>query len=114
LIGLSIESDTEQFFLFFLQDKIFGMRRESVAKGDSNARFHNDSGAHALSFYFAIVLCSLFVLLRRDSTSQEFAIQVGTPRRGSTQRINTIYAAKNAMNHNQSGIYFSPLGGNPT
>ena len=46
----------------------------------------------------------LLVLLCRDSTPQEFAIQVGTPRRGSTQRINTMYTARNAMNHNQSGI----------
>jgi hypothetical protein len=45
-------------------------------------------------------------ILRRDSTSQEFAIQVGMPRRGSTQRINTMYAARNAINHNQSGIDF--------
>src|SRR6266498_4243684 len=45
-------------------------------------------------FYFSSLL--LLVLLRRDSTSQEFAIQVGTPRRGSSQRINTMHAARNA------------------
>lgn len=50
--------------------------------------------------------CSLFLtsLLRRDSTPQEFAIQVGTPKRGSTQRIKTMYAARKAINANQSGI----------
>src|SRR5438552_1190970 len=37
---------------------------------------------------------------------REFAIQVGTPRRGSTQLINTIYTAKSAMNPNQPGINF--------
>jgi hypothetical protein len=68
--------------------------------------------AQLFSAYFSIVSivpCSLFLmsLLRRDSTSQEFAIQVGTPRRGSTQRINTIYAARNPMNHNQSSMSFS-------
>src|SRR6266508_6140009 len=60
-------------------------------------------------FYFSIGLsCSLLLMaiLRRDSTSQEFAIQVGMPRRGNTQRINTMYTARNAMNHNQSGIDF--------
>jgi hypothetical protein len=62
--------------------------------------------SRSLAFHFSIVPCFLFVLLRRDSTSQEFAIQVGTPRRGSTQRIKTMYAAKNAMNPNQSGIDF--------
>jgi hypothetical protein len=42
---------------------------------------------------------------RRDSTP-ELAIQVGTPRRGSTQRMSTMYTTKNAMNHSQSGIHF--------
>jgi hypothetical protein len=61
------------------------------------------------SLVFSIVRSSfllLLVLLRRDSTSQEFAIQVGTPRRGSTQRINAMYTARNAMNHSQSSMYF--------
>lgn len=49
------------------------------------------------------------VFFRRDSTSQEFAIHVGIPRRGSTQRINTMYIAKNATNHNQSSIKFISL-----
>jgi hypothetical protein len=48
----------------------------------------------------------LSALPRRDSTSQEFAIHVGTPRRGNSHRINTMYAARSAMNHNQSGIDF--------
>jgi hypothetical protein len=49
---------------------------------------------------------SLFLpaLLRRHSTPREFAIQVGTPKRGRTQRIKTMYAAKNATNQSQSGI----------
>ena len=32
---------------------------------------------------------------------------MGTPRRGSTQRIKTMYAAKNTTNQSQSGISFS-------
>jgi hypothetical protein len=46
----------------------------------------------------------LLSVLRRDSTSHDLAIHVGTPSRGSAQRINTKYAAKAAMNQNQSGI----------
>jgi len=55
--------------------------------------------------------CQLYVglsffsrLVRRDSASQEPDIHVGTPRRGNTQRIKTMYAAKNATNQSQSGI----------
>jgi hypothetical protein len=55
------------------------------------------------------------LLLRQDSASQEPDIDVGTPRRGNTQRIKTrMYAAKNATNQSQSGIswvsYRSMLG----
>ena len=46
----------------------------------------------------------LSVLSRRDSASQEPDIHVGTPRRGNTQRIKTMYAAKSATNQSQSGI----------
>jgi hypothetical protein len=61
---------------------------------------------HFAIYFIVVSFCGVILLefLRRDSTSQEFAIQVGTPRRGSTQRINTMYAAGNAMNHNQSGM----------
>src|SRR5580765_2377672 len=59
---------------------------------------------------FAVHFFSFSLLLpalpRRDSTSPEFAIHVGTPRRGNSHRINTMYAARSAMNHNQSGIDF--------
>jgi hypothetical protein len=53
---------------------------------------------------FIVPSCSLFLasVVRRDSTSQEFAIQVGTPRRGSTQRINTMYTAKNAARQSRN------------
>jgi hypothetical protein len=51
--------------------------------------------------------CWSWASLHRDSTSREFAIQVGTPSRGSTQRMRTIYVAKTAMNQSQSGITFS-------
>jgi hypothetical protein len=40
----------------------------------------------------------------RDSTSQALAIQVGTPRRGNSQRMTAKYAAKNNNSHNHSGI----------
>jgi len=63
-----------------------------------------DSPSSESASHFSKVLCPFFMLSRRDSTLPEFAIQVGTPRRGSTHRISTMYAAKNAMNHNQSGI----------
>ena len=38
-------------------------------------------------------LAGSFSSLRRDSTLQELAIQVGTPNRGSTQRCRMKYAA---------------------
>ena len=65
----------------------------------------------SLPFIFSSSLHRSFSLLlpalpRRDSTSPEFAIHVGTPRRGNSHRINTMYAARSAMNHNQSGIDF--------
>jgi hypothetical protein len=44
----------------------------------------------------------------RDSTRQEFAIQVGTPSRGSTQRMSTKYAARKSTGHNHSAT-LSPL-----
>jgi hypothetical protein len=59
-----------------------------------------DSSARCFS-----VVCpgSLFLLalLRRSSTSHERAIQVGTPRRGSTQRISPMYTANNVTNQSQ-------------
>jgi len=47
--------------------------------------------------------------LRRSSGLQELAIQVGTPNRGSTQRIVTRYAIKNVTNQTHSGMTLSPL-----
>jgi hypothetical protein len=44
-----------------------------------------DRGASILGCSFPVV----FDVWRRDPTSQEFAIQVPTPRRGNTQRITT-------------------------
>jgi hypothetical protein len=43
-------------------------------------------------------------LLRRDSALQEPDIQVGTPRRGSTQRMSTTYAIKNTPSQSHSGM----------
>ena len=68
----------------------------------------------SLPFIFSSYLHRSFSLLlpalpHRDSTSQEFAIHVGTPRRGNSHRINTMYAARSAMTHNQSGIDSCPF-----
>jgi hypothetical protein len=85
-------------------------------KNPAKALLHSREKAIAVSenhASLALWLCfpsgSLFSLafFRRSSTSHERAIQVGTPRRGSTQRISTTYPAKNAMNQNQSGITFT-------
>lgn len=40
----------------------------------------------------------------RDPTPHEFAIQVGTPKRGRIHRISAKYTAKNRTAINQSGI----------
>ena len=71
------------------------------------SNFRRISQVFAVHFLIVSSRSLLLVALRRDSTPQEFAIQVGTPRRGNTQRINTMYVARNAINQSQSGIYFS-------
>ena len=48
--------------------------------------------------------CLFSLAGRRDSTSPVDDIHVGTPSRGSTQRIKTIYATKNPTNQSQSAI----------
>jgi hypothetical protein len=68
--------------------------------------------AGTLPFHFSVVsFCGVILLefSRRDSASHDADIQVGTPKRGSTQRIKTMYATKNPTNQSQSGINFSPL-----
>jgi len=60
-----------------------------------------------LLFHFSVVsFCGLILLefSRRDSASHDADIQVGTPKRGNTQRIKTMYAANNTTNQSQSGI----------
>ena len=42
-------------------------------------------------------MAASFFSLRRDSTLQEFAIQVGTPKRGNTQRRRMKYPASNPI-----------------
>jgi hypothetical protein len=105
-----IAVDSLKAFLEFRVDFQFSLQVAFFPDfGLATLRMHNPDG-----FEFYVVHFSIFssrslllpALLRRDSTSQEFAIQVGTPRRGSTQRINTIYTAKTATNPNQSGINF--------
>jgi hypothetical protein len=88
-------------FQFSLQVAIFFDYRVAAL------RMNNADGFECYVVHFSILPSRSLLLLafwRRDPTSHEFAIQVGTPSHGKTQRINTMYPAKRAINPNQSGM----------